>query len=132
MKLIPAQRKGAGNLGLTRVAVRLKSFVSGDSFQAQFLVDTGATDSVAPASELRRIGIQSIGKMTYELATGAVAEYEFGLAEISFMNETTAGRVIFGPDNVEPILGVTALESVGVIVDATNLTLRRLPAISLK
>jgi len=36
------------------------------------------------------------------------------------MNKTTAGRVIFGPESVEPILGVTALESVGMVVDPTN------------
>ena len=118
-------------MGLTRVAVTLRNMGSPESFQSQFLVDTGATDSMAPASELRRIGIQPIGKMSYELATGIV-EYEYGLAEISFIGETTAGRVIFGPDNVEPLLGVTALESVGVTVDPTNLTLKRLPAIPLK
>ena len=39
-------------------------------------------------SELKKIGIKAIGKMTYELATGTIVEYEFGLAEISFMNET--------------------------------------------
>ena len=50
----------------------------------------------------------------------------------SNMNETTAGRVIFGPDDVEPILGVTALESVGIVIDLTNPTLKRLPAIPLK
>ncbi len=70
--------------------------------------------------------------MAYELANGSIAEYEFGLAEISFMNETTAGRVIFGPDDVEPILGVTALESVGILIDPTNRTLKKLPAIPLK
>lgn len=48
------------------------------------------------------------------------------------MNEVTAGRVIFGPDDVEPILGVTALESAGITVDPTSQTLRRLPAIPLK
>jgi hypothetical protein len=48
------------------------------------------------------------------------------------MNETTAGRVIFGPDDVEPILGVTALESVGILIDPTNRTLKKLPAIPLK
>ena len=76
--------------------------------------------------------IRPIGKMSYELADGSLEEYEFGLAEISFMGEVTAGRVIFGPDKVEPLLGVTALESVGIIVDPTNRTLKRLPAIPLK
>ncbi len=119
-------------MGLTRISVKLKSLTSSDIFQSQFLVDTGAIDSMAPASELRRIGINPIGKNAYELATGAIVEYEFGLAQIEFMNETTAGRVLFGPESVEPILGVTALESVGMVVDPTNLTLKRLPAISLK
>jgi len=119
-------------MGLTRVVVRLRSFSSSDFYQSQFLVDTGATDSLAPASELKKIGIKAIGKMAYELATGMIVDYEFGLAEISFMNETTAGRIIFGPDNVEPLLGVTALESVGVTIDPTNRTLKRLSAIPLK
>jgi clan AA aspartic protease len=132
MKLTPTSRKGVSNMGLTRIVVRLRSFISSDFYQSQFLVDTGATDSLAPASELKKIGIKAIGKMAYELATGTIVEYEFGLAEISFINETTAGRIIFGPDNVEPLLGVTALESVGITIDPANRTLKRLPAIPLK
>jgi len=48
------------------------------------------------------------------------------------MGEVTVGRVIFGPDDVDPILGVTALESVGITIDPANRTLKRLPAIPLK
>src|SRR5690348_12903754 len=66
------------------------------------------------------------GTESTETVNGTVEEYQFGLAEISFMNEVTAGRVIFGPDNAEPILGVTALESVGVVIDPANRTLKRL------
>ena len=51
---------------------------------------------------------------------------------IEFMGEITTGRVIFGPDDVEPILGMTALESVGITIDPANRTLKRLPAIPLK
>lgn len=125
--------KGKDNMGLTRIAVTLKSVgTSKRSYRADFLVDTGATDSMVPASELRSIGVQAVGKRDYELADGTTQNYEFGLAKISFLNEITAGRVIFGPDGVEPILGVTALESVGITVDPANQTLRRLPAIPLK
>jgi len=48
------------------------------------------------------------------------------------MGDITAGRVIFGPDDTEPILGVTALESVGILVDSVRQTLKRMPAIPLK
>jgi clan AA aspartic protease len=125
--------KGRINMGLTRIDVTLKSPGSSKrTYRDQFLVDTGATDSMAPANSLRSIGIKPVGERAYELANGRKQKYEFGLAEIRFMNEITAGRVIFGPDDVEPILGVTALESAGITIDPTNQTLRRLPAIPLK
>src|SRR5687767_15034083 len=125
--------KGKFKMGLTRITVVLKSVGNrAKSYEADFLIDTGATDSMAPGARLRSIGVVPIGKRDYELADGTTQSFEFGLAEISFMNEITAGRVIFGPDNVEPILGVTALESVGMTVDPANQRLRRLPAIPLK
>ena len=119
-------------MGLTYVTVIVKAAGGKKKYQANFLVDTGATDSLAPATELRKIGIKPVGKAAYELADGSLEEYSFGLAEFSFMGEITAGRIIFGPDGVEPLLGVTALESVGITVDPTNRTLKRLPAIPLK
>ena len=119
-------------MGLTHVTVRVRNIAAANGgYESDFLVDTGATDSLAPSAELRK-AIQPIGKTVYELANGAVEEYEFGLAEISFMGEVTAGRVIFGPDDAEPLLGVTALESVGITIDPANRTLKRLPAIPLK
>jgi clan AA aspartic protease len=120
-------------MGLTPVTVRLRNMATPNGgYEADFLLDTGATDSLAPGSELRKIGLQPIGKTVYELANGAVEEYEYGLVEITFMGEVTAGRIIFGPDDAEPLLGVTALESVGITIDPANPTLKRLPAIPLK
>jgi clan AA aspartic protease len=120
-------------MGLTHVTVKLRNLATANGgYEADFLVDTGATDSLAPGGELRRIGLQPIGRTAYELANGAIEEFEYGLAEITFMGEVTAGRIIFGPDNAEPLLGVTALESVGITIDPANRTLKRLPAIPLK
>jgi clan AA aspartic protease len=120
-------------MGLTHVDVKIRSLGSSNgAFEAKFLVDTRATDSLVPAVDLKWIGVQPVGKNAYELANGKVEEYEFGLAEIVFMGEVTAGRVIFGPDGVEPILGVTALESAGITIDPASRTLRKLPAVPLK
>ncbi|MEK7795256.1 MAG: clan AA aspartic protease [Candidatus Hydrogenedentota bacterium] len=120
-------------MGITKVTTKLSTMGNGKgSFEAVFLVDTGATDSMAPAAELEKIGVAKEGKMSYELADGTVREYSYGLVRIEFMGEVTAGRVIFGESGCEPLLGVTALESVGIMVDPTNRTLRRLPAIPLK
>lgn len=120
-------------MGLTHVTVTLKAAQDSEKrYTAEFLVDTGATDIMAPAKELSNAGIKPIGKTVYELADGSVKEYPFGLTVVEFMGEITAGRAIFGPDDVEPILGVTALESVGILVDSVRQTLKRMPAIPLK
>src|SRR5688572_28075607 len=120
-------------MGAIHVTVSIRAAAkSRKKYEADFLVDTGATDSMAPAKALRKAGIEPVGKMTYELANGSIVEYPFAVAFIEFMGEITGGRVIFGPDNAEPLLGVTALESVGIVVDPTNQKLKRLPAVPLK
>lgn len=48
------------------------------------------------------------------------------------MDEVTGGRIIYGPEGCEPILGVTQLESAGVVIDPRSERLKKLPAISLK
>ncbi len=120
-------------MGLIHVTATLRASRSARrKYEADFLVDTGATDSMAPGRKLRKIGIVPVGRTTYELADGVPKEFEFGTAVIKFMGDITAGRVIFGPDDAEPILGVTALESTGIVVDPRKHTLERLPAIPLK
>jgi len=120
-------------MGLTKITTKLTGLQnSRGSFEAVFLVDTGATDSMAPADELEKIGVAREGKRSYELSDGTLREYDYGFVRIEFMGEVTVGRVVFGEPGTEPLLGVTVLESVGIMVNPVNKTLERLPAISLK
>ena len=119
-------------MGLTHVAVSLLNSDSKSTYNADFLVDTGAWDTMAPASELKKIGIKPDGKDFFELANGELVEFEYGVAKLKFMNVTTGIRILFGPESCEPILGVVALESAGFIVDPKNQTLRKLKARPLK
>ena len=119
-------------MGLTHVAVKLLNSDSQDTYEADFLVDTGAMDTMAPAFELKKIGMQPVGKDEYEMANGEVVEYEYGIAKLTFMGEVIGTRIIFGPDNSKPLLGVVALESAGYLVDPKNQTLRKLRARPLK
>src|ERR1041384_7590679 len=124
--------QGERKMGLTRVAVKLRKPGSQEALSETLLVDTGATDSMIGTSILRRLGVVPVGKRTYELATGELQDFEVGYAELSFMGDTIQTRVIFGPDDTEPILGAIALELAGFVVDPTNETLRKLPAHPLK
>ncbi|MBI3554335.1 MAG: clan AA aspartic protease [Elusimicrobia bacterium] len=120
-------------MGLVHVTVAVRA--SGSSkkkYEADFLVDTGATDCMAPASKLKALGIKPLGKQVYELADGRRLELEFGPAIMEFMGEFGVGRILFGPEDVEPILGVTILESCGIVVNPKDHTLKRLPAVPLK
>ena len=73
-------------MGLTHVVVKLLNSDSAEKYEADFLVDTGAWDSMAPASELIRVGIRPVGKKLYQLASGELREYEYGNAELRFMD----------------------------------------------
>lgn len=119
-------------MGFTHVAVKLRQLDSEQSYTAKFLVDTGTTDAMAPASELRKIGVKPRGTRQYELASGELIEYEYGFVEIELLGELTVTEIAFGPDDIEPILGVIALEAVGFIVDPKNERLRKLRARPLK
>jgi clan AA aspartic protease len=100
--------------------------------EALFLVDTGATDCYVPAKLLRAAGIKPRGKRKYEMADGSEITLKTGVAHLEFMGEMVGATVIFGQDDAEPLLGVTALESVGIEVDPKNQRLKRLPAVRLK
>ncbi|WP_420445554.1 hypothetical protein [Candidatus Poriferisodalis sp.] len=81
---------------------------------------------------MEAIGITPRTKRTFELADGTSKEFDIALAEFEFMDEVVAGRVIFVDDDTEPLLGLTALESVGIEVDPRNQQLKRLSAVRLK
>src|ERR1051326_1721859 len=123
---------GECKMGLTHVVVRLFNSASPSTYEADFLVDTGAMDTMAPASDLKKVGIRPLGRDIYELANGELVEYEYGNAELRFMNDIVPIRIVFDPDGSEPILGVVDLETAGFIVDPKNQMLRKLRARPLK
>ena len=53
-------------------------------------------------------------------------------ADVEFMGEFVGATIVMGESNAEPLLGVTALESVGIEIDPRDQTLKRLPAVRLK
>ena len=120
-------------MGVTHVTVTIRNPADASRFwEGLFLVDTGATDSLVPRKHLEAIGLTPKGSRTYELADGSDLILDVTAAEIEFMGDWTAGTVIYGDDDAEPILGVTALESVGIEVDPRSQRLKRLPAVRLK
>ncbi len=120
-------------MGATHVTVTIRNPADPDrSWEELFLVDTGATDSLVPRPHLESIGLKPKGQRVYELADGREIKMDITTADIEFMGEIVGGTILFGEANAEPLLGVTALESVGIEVDPSNQRLKRLPAVRLK
>ena len=85
-----------------------------------------------PRQHLESIGIVPGGQRIYSLADGNDITMDIAAAQVEFMGEFVGATIIFGDDNAEPLLGVTALESVGIDVDPHNQTLKRLPSVRLR
>lgn len=119
-------------MGLTHVTVEVRALAGKKTLEGEFLVDTGAIDCLVPGKWLRKLGIKPERKDVYELADGTSLEMPVGFARVRFMGDETVTKVIFGPDDAEPILGVVALESTGIGVDPVTRTLRRMSAKPLK
>ena len=120
-------------MGAVHVTVTVRNPAEPERFwEGLFLVDTGATDSLVPAARLEAIGLRPKGRRVYETADGRCIAMDVTTADMEFMGDIVGGTVLFGGDEAEPLLGVTALESAGIEVDPVNRRLKRLPAVRLK
>ena len=120
-------------MGNTYVTVTIRNPANPKkSWKGLFLVDTITIDSLVPGNHLKSIGLNPKAQRTYELADGSEVKMDITTGDIEFMGEIVGGTIIFGDAGVEPILGVTALESVGIEVDPRNQTLKRMPSTRLK
>ncbi len=95
-------------------------------------MDTGSVDCLVPRNALEAIGLKPKSQRSYELADGSEVKMNITTAEIEFMGDIAGVTIVMGADDAEPILGVTALESVGIKVDPRNQWLKRLPSTRLK
>lgn len=102
------------------------------AWEGLFLVDTGAIDSLVPKNHLESIGLKPKAQRIYELADGSEVKMDITTGDIEFMGEIVGGTIIFGDTGTEPILGVTALESVGIHIDPRSQKLKRMPSTRLK
>ncbi|MEM7697574.1 MAG: hypothetical protein AAF236_04130 [Verrucomicrobiota bacterium] len=120
-------------MGQIRVTAELSDLAENHQpFTDDFLVGTGAIDCMAPGDQLDLAGIRREGKGVYELASGESTRFDYGFARVRFLGFETVAQVVFGPDNCEPLIGVVALENVGIGVDPVTKTLEQMAARPLK
>lgn len=112
-------------MGYVRVKVKVRNPQHRDrEADVELLADTGAIYSVIPSEVLERIKIERRSARKLKLADGRVIERHLGIAEIEVKGEMAHSNVIFGEDQDASVLGVTALEELGLQVDPLTGELR--------
>lgn len=105
-------------MGYVRVKVKLRNPQQRIlEAEVELLADTGVIYSIIPSKTLESINIERRSMRRMRLADGRVIERHLGIAEIEVRGETAHSNVIFGEDEDAPVLGVTALEELGLQVD---------------
>ena len=82
------------------------------------LVDTGASYSVFPRRMLERLGIAPEGRDEFELADGSVIERDLGHARLILDGRERIRTMMFGGDDVEPLIGADTLQGFLMLVDS--------------
>ncbi len=80
---------------------------------ADFLVDENAIESIAPARDLRQAGIREEGEL-FQQISGEKVKLPYGFAKITVLGKATMTRIVFGPPQCEPVLGILGLENLGI------------------
>ncbi len=112
-------------MGLTHVIIRIANPADSKRHRdVEFLVDSGAIYTVVPKKILQELGISPHSKRSFLLANGEKFERQMGSADVLYRKRRGAATVIFGEKGDFPLLGVTALEAVGLIFDPLHRKLK--------
>ena len=89
--------------------------------RVHLLVDTGATYTLLPEDLVQRLGIaQSPRAVRATLADGSEKYLHLGTVLVRIADREAGTTVLIAPVGSEPLLGVEALEALGLAVDPTT------------
>lgn len=105
-------------MGMFEVNVKLTNLASpGRAEEVSLLVDTGATLSWVPREVLNRLGATVSSRLPFELADGRRLERDITTVLLTVDGRKAPVPVAFGEGGEAAVLGATALESLGLLVD---------------
>lgn len=112
-------------MGIAVVRVRLTNLADAARwFDDDFVVDTGAVVSFAPADKLRAIGIAPSRREPFLLADGSTVTRDLGDVFFEVAGKRGAAPVVFGGPDDAVLLGAVTLEALALGVDPVSRQLR--------
>ncbi len=105
-------------MGMFEVSVRLSSLLAPDrSSEISLLVDTGATISWIPQEVLQNLGVTPYSRLPFSLADGRRLERDITAVLVQIDARKAPIEVAFAEAGETAVLGATALEGLGLMVD---------------
>ena len=105
-------------MGMFEVTVRLANLAAPDrTEEVSLLVDTGATLSWVPRKVLESLNAGVFSRLPFELADGRQLERDITTVLLTIDGRKAPVAVAFGELGEASVLGATALESLGLLVD---------------
>ena len=117
-------------MGEARIRVRFRaSPTSPASQELNLLVDTGAAYSWLPRKFLEELGVKPVKKGRFKTIKGEAIVRDVGYMFVEYESEMAPTLVVFAEDGDESVLGLHALESLGLEVDPVTRQVRRSEAL---
>jgi len=105
-------------MGMLNVQVKLANPAApARSKEVSLLVDTRATLSWIPRNVVERLGAEAVSRLPFTRADGQTLARETTPVLLTLDGRKAALPVAFGEPGEQAVLGLTALESLGFIVD---------------
>jgi len=105
-------------MGFVKVRVTIFNLAERDkSCEIECLVDTGSIHSLLPKSILKQIEVKPTRERRFTVADGRKIKRKIGDVFFRIGKCEGAAPVIFGNKGDKPLLGITALEALGLEVD---------------
>ena len=96
--------------------------------QVRFLVDSGASYSVLPQRVWRNIGLKPKRSMVFTLADGTELHRKVSECLVRFEDHEGHSPVVLGEGADEALLGIVTLETLGLVLNPFDRTLRPMRA----
>jgi len=116
-------------LGHTTAKVTLRSSDQKDAEHVELLVETGSTYTWVSSALLKRLRVETKTVRRFKTIDGRLLERSVGEVLIEYLDEKATTMVVFAEKGDAEVLGVYALEGLGLEVDPTTEQLRKVEAL---
>lgn len=107
-------------MGIFNVTMEIGDPDSREFVALDGIVDTASTHTTAPEGLLNSLRVVAENSSRFELGDGRIVEYPVGYTRMRYNGKSGIVPVVFTPNDVEPLIGATTLEILGLAVNPVS------------